>query len=86
MIEAANKEGTLIVYSVTSAVPALLQDFQALYPGVTVEYSDMNTTEVYNRVISEQAAGAGSADVVWSSSMDLCAASAVNCPAESMRS
>ena len=49
----------------------LIKDFKALYPGITVEYNDMNSTEVYNRFISERAAGAGSADVLWSSSMDL---------------
>ena len=38
---------------------------------VKVEYNDMNTTEIYNRFISERAAGSGSADVLWSSSMDL---------------
>ena len=31
----------------------------------------MNSTEVYNRFISEKAANAGSADVLWSSAMDL---------------
>jgi iron(III) transport system substrate-binding protein len=38
---------------------------------VEVEYDDMNSTEVYNRFVSEAAAGAGSADLLWSSSMDL---------------
>jgi iron(III) transport system substrate-binding protein len=32
--------------------------FEAQYPGVKVEYNDMNSTELYNRYISEQAAGA----------------------------
>ena len=31
----------------------------------------MNSTEVYNRFISESAASAASADALWSSSMDL---------------
>jgi iron(III) transport system substrate-binding protein len=31
----------------------------------------MNSTEVYNRFLSERAAGASSADVLWSSAMDL---------------
>ena len=44
--------------------------FEALYPGIKVEYNDMNSTELYNRFISEQAAGGTSGDVVWSSSMD----------------
>ena len=73
VIAAAEKEGKLTIYSTTDAalVQPLLKDFSALYPRVTVEYNDMNSTELYNRVISEVAAGAGSGDFVWSSAMDL---------------
>jgi iron(III) transport system substrate-binding protein len=73
VIAAAKKEGKVVVYSTTDTAAAnpLIKDFQALYPGISVEYNDMNSTEVYNRFISEKAAGAGSADVLWSSSMDL---------------
>lgn len=72
-IAAAKKEGKVVVYSTTDTASAnpLIKDFQVLYPGISVEYNDMNSTEVYNRFISERAAGAGSADVLWSSSMDL---------------
>jgi len=72
-IAAAKKEGKVVVYSTTDTAAAgfLIKDFQALYPGISVEYNDMNSTEVYNRFISERAANAGSADVLWSSSMDL---------------
>ena len=72
-IAAAKKEGKVVVYSSTDTASAtsLIKDFQALYPGITVEYNDMNTTEIYNRFISERAAGGGSADVLWSSAMDL---------------
>src|SRR4051812_38655501 len=68
-IAAAVKEGKLIVYSATDSATAtpLVKDFEALYPGVKVEYHDMNTTEIYNRVISEKAAGGTSGDFVWSS-------------------
>lgn len=71
-IAAANKEGKVVIYSVTDTktVEPLLKDFQALYPGVKVEYHDMNSTEAYNRFISESAGGR-SADVLWSSAMDL---------------
>ena len=73
IIAAAQKEGKVVIYSATDTAAAspLIKDFEILYPGVKVEYSDMNTTEVYNRVISEKAAGGGSADVMWSSAMDL---------------
>src|SRR5664279_6437945 len=72
-ISAAKKEGKVVVYSTTDTAAAnpLIKDFQVLYPGISVEYNDMNSTEVYNRFISERAAGAGSADVLWSSAMDL---------------
>ena len=72
-VDAAKKEGKVVVYSTTDTAAAnfLIKDFQALYPGISVEYNDMNSTEVYNRFISEKAAGGASADVVWSSSMDL---------------
>jgi len=72
-IAAAKKEGKVVIYSTTDTASAnpLIKDFQALYAGISVEYNDMNSTEVYNRFISERAANAGSADVLWSSSMDL---------------
>ncbi len=73
VVAAAKKEGKVVIYSSTDTVAAnpLIKDFQSLYPGISVEYNDMNTTEIYNRFISERAAGSGSADVLWSSSMDL---------------
>jgi iron(III) transport system substrate-binding protein len=59
IIDAAKKEGKLVIYSATDskATQPLIKDFSALYPGITVEYNDMNSTEVYNRFISEVAAG-----------------------------
>lgn len=73
IVEAARKEGKLVIYSATDAKAAepLIRDFSALYPGVKVEYNDMNSTEVYNRFISEAAAGGNTADLLWSSAMDL---------------
>jgi iron(III) transport system substrate-binding protein len=73
IVDAAKKEGKLVVYSTTDAASAgaLLKDFQSLYPGVQVEYSDLNSTELYNRFIAEAAAGGGTADLLWSSAMDL---------------
>ncbi len=72
-IAAANKEGKVVIYSAldTKAAQPLIKDFQALYPGIKVEYNDMNSTEMYNRFIAEAASGQGSADIMWSSAMDL---------------
>ncbi len=72
LIAAAQKEGKLSIYGVTDNEQAnhLIREFRTLYPAIQVEYSNMSTTELYNRFISEMAAGS-SADVTWSSSMDL---------------
>ena len=73
ILEGAKKEGKVVVYSTTDAklVQPLIKDFEAAFPGVKVEYGDMNSTEVYARFESENAANAASADAVWSSAMDL---------------
>jgi iron(III) transport system substrate-binding protein len=73
IVDAAKKEGKVVVYATTDSAAAnpLIKDFQALYPGIQVEYSDLNSTELYNRFIAEAAAGAGTGDVLWSSAMDL---------------
>jgi iron(III) transport system substrate-binding protein len=73
VIADAEKEGSVVIYSTTDSKIAdpLLKDFAALYPKIKVEYSDLNSTELYNRFISEVAAGGGSGDVLWSSAMDL---------------
>jgi iron(III) transport system substrate-binding protein len=72
-IAAAKKEGKVVIYSAldTKAAQPLIKDFNAVYPDVKVEYNDMNSTEMYNRFIAEAASGQGSADVMWSSAMDL---------------
>lgn len=72
LVDAAKKEGKVIVYSTTDTKAAnpVIRDFETLYPGIKVEYNDMNSTELYSRYISEQASGSNSGDVVWSSAMD----------------
>lgn len=73
LVSKAEAEGKVVVYSTTdsSAVQPMIKDFAALYPKIALEYDDMNSTEVYNRFVSEAAAGSGTADVLWSSAMDL---------------
>jgi iron(III) transport system substrate-binding protein len=73
LVDGAKKEGKLVVYGATDskATQPPIKEFNAIYPGITVEYNDMNSTEVYNRFISEAAAGGDTADALWSSAMDL---------------
>jgi iron(III) transport system substrate-binding protein len=73
VVEAARKEGRLIIYSSTDQASAqpLLDDFRRLYPFIQVEYNDLGTQAIYDRFVSETAAGARSADFLWSSAMEL---------------
>jgi len=72
LIADAKKEGGLTIYSTTDSKIAtpLIKDFESLY-GIKIDYSDLNSTELYNRVIAESAAGTGTGDVTWSSAPDL---------------
>jgi len=72
LLAQAEKEGKVIIYSTTdtNAADPVLKGFHDKYPNIQVEYHDMNSTEIYNRYVSEQASGANSADMIWSSAMD----------------
>src|SRR5213595_2571792 len=74
LVEAARLEGKVAVYSVLSnkAAAPLVAGFQQLYPGIEVEYDgESGSNEVTQRYLAEVGAGRPSADVMWSSAMDL---------------
>ncbi len=73
IVRAAEDEGRLVIYATTDAdlVGPLLADFQSMYPRVGVEYDDLTSTEMYHRYLAEIQLGTESADVLWSSAMDL---------------
>lgn len=73
IVESAKKAGKLTIYSATDAreMADLLQDFGKLYPQIAVRYEDLSSSEVYQRVLSDVAAGRPTADLVINSAMDL---------------
>jgi len=74
VIDAARKEGKVVVYSVlgNKAAAPLVAGFKALYPDIQVEYDgDSGSNEVAERFVDEVKRGKPSADVMWSSAMDL---------------
>ncbi|GAY26100.1 iron ABC transporter substrate-binding protein [Desulfurococcaceae archaeon AG1] len=73
IIDAARKEGKLVIYSTLdrpSAEP-LLSAFKAKYPFIDIQYVELGTIALYNRYVSEKAAGAPTADILWSAAPDL---------------
>ena len=73
IIDAAKKEGKVAIFSSTNSpnTAPVWADFQKLYPGITVETTDLSSTELYNRFLSQDAAGAHDVDILWSNAMDL---------------
>jgi iron(III) transport system substrate-binding protein len=73
IVAAAEKEGRLVIYSTTdsAAVQPLLAEFATLYPRVSVQYQELASSELHDRFTREVATGQRSADLLWSSAMDL---------------
>ncbi len=71
--EAGKGETEVIVRATTDEVEVagLLEGFRRAHPGVAVSYTKMNSSTLYDSFLEEAAAGAGTADIVWSSAMDL---------------
>ena len=72
-IAAAEKEGKLLIYSTTDVGVAaeLIDDFQSLYPRIEVQYRDMNSNDLYNAYLGDVVTSPSTADILWSSAMDL---------------
>jgi iron(III) transport system substrate-binding protein len=73
LITAAEREGRVVIYSTMDLAEAspLITDFESLYPGIEVQYHEMNSPEVYGRFVAEIESNGSSADITWSSAMDL---------------
>ncbi|HTT13270.1 MAG TPA: ABC transporter substrate-binding protein [Burkholderiaceae bacterium] len=73
VIAAARREGKVVVHSTTdlSAAAPLVRAFEAAYPGITLDYAEMDSAVLNRRFMVETASGASPADVLWSSAMDL---------------
>jgi ABC-type Fe3+ transport system substrate-binding protein len=63
----------LVIYSSTDIdrIESLIRAFQERAPGIAIEYHDLDTLYVYQRVIGETDAGKPTADLALSSAMDL---------------
>ena len=69
---AVREGGKVVVYAATDrdVIQPIIDAFEAQHPGIRVDYQDMNSSDLYRRVVAEAAHGGG-VDVVWSSAMDL---------------
>ena len=73
IITSAQREGRVVIYSTMDFAEAgpVIADFESLYPGIEVQYNEMISAEVYGRFVAETERDGSSADITWSSAMDL---------------
>ena len=73
LIATARAEGGVRVYgnADAAALAALIAAFRRNYPGVAVRYDNLESRDIYARVVREARGGKPGADLVWSSGMDL---------------
>ena len=73
IIAAAEKEGEVLVYSIMSAEnwAPVIEEFNKLYPFIKVTTLDLGSYEVFDRYLSEVAAGTPSADMIISAAPDV---------------
>ncbi len=55
----------------TAELVPVVAAFRRTWPGIAVRYVDLGSTEIYRRLVAERRARRPSADLVWSSAMDL---------------
>jgi iron(III) transport system substrate-binding protein len=72
-IEEAEREGEIVILSAidTNKVSTLLADFRRLYPRIRLRYVESSAQQVYEQAREEARRGRGTADLLWSSGMDL---------------
>lgn len=73
LIAAARTERGVRVYgnADAAAMVPLIAAFRRAYPGVIVRYHELESRTIYDRVVAEARDGRPTADLVWSSGMDL---------------
>ena len=73
MSPAWSQEGALVIRATTDEVEAaeLLTGFRTLYPGISLSYTKVNSSILYDEFVAEAAAGQGTADIIWNAAMDL---------------
>jgi iron(III) transport system substrate-binding protein len=64
LYELAKKEGTVVLYSISSRCVRVAESFMRRYPGITVEAYDISTNELNEKITREYAAGVRNADLI----------------------
>ena len=64
IVAAAKEEGEVSVYTASGRIAKLVDQFQALYPGITLTVYDLGSVKTIEKTVREQDAGIFAADVI----------------------
>lgn len=64
IVAAATKEGAVSVYTASGRIAKLVDQFQELYPGITLTVYDLGSVKTIEKTVREQDAGIFTADVI----------------------
>lgn len=73
LVSAARGEAALTIYSTTDRdeVDGLLRAFFRRHPGIRIDYRELTSTALFDKVVQDTAQGRQQADLLWSTAMDL---------------
>ena len=73
LVAQARAEREVIVWGNADAVAVapLIGAFNRQHPGISVRYTDVDSTKIYDRIVAVSREGGAAPDLVWSSAMDL---------------
>ncbi|MFC5346193.1 ABC transporter substrate-binding protein [Brevundimonas staleyi] len=71
IIRAALREGEVVIYTNTDVTDQIAAGFERRFPGMKARFVEVTSSNLQTAVVSEAETGAGKADLVWSSSMDI---------------
>lgn len=69
----AKREGRVTIWSATdrNRVTELIAGFTRAYPGIAIDYREIESNALYQQFLSDRRAGRQTADILWSPAMDL---------------
>lgn len=71
VVRAALREGEVVIYANTDVTEQIAAGFTRRFPGMKVRFVEVNSSDMRQAVIAQARPGAGEADLIWSSSMDI---------------
>jgi len=71
VIRSALQEGEVVIYANTDVTGPIVEGFERRFPGIKARFVEVTSSKLEQAVLTEAKPGAGVADLIWSSSMDI---------------